>query len=128
MKLGVIGSRGFHDYELITTTLRAFSKDTSCVLAGGAAGADALTESWCAENNVPFVLFKPYFLLDPYATYSVRHYFTRNKQIIDNADMVVAFWDGVSPGTKWGIGYAKKHNKPITVVRLPGDRPNKMAA
>ena len=113
MKLGVIGSRGWKDEQALYEALDNYHPN--CVLAGGAKGADNMAARWATERHIPLVLFKPYFLLDPYAPYSVRHYFTRNKQIIDNADLVLAFWDGESPGTKWGINYAQKRGKQLEV-------------
>lgn len=113
MKVGVIGSREWTDYDVLKAALEGARP--SVVLAGGAKGADDMAARWATETGIPLVLFKPYFLLDPYAPYSVRHYFTRNKQIIDNSDVVLAFWDGESPGTKWGINYAKKRGKHIEV-------------
>ena len=40
----------------------------------------------------------------------------RNKQIVDYADHVVAFWDGNSKGTLSVINYAKKAGKPCDVI------------
>lgn len=115
-RVGVIGSRSFTNGARVHAVLEAALSRASVVLSGGADGADKITQAYCAEKNVPFILFKPYFLLDPIAQYSVRHYFTRNKQIIDNSDRVIAFWDGESPGTKWGINYARKRGKPVLLV------------
>ena len=39
----------------------------------------------------------------------------RNLQIISYADLVVAFWDGVSRGTKHVIDSCKRQNVPIFV-------------
>lgn len=108
VRMGVIGSRGISDYGIVSHILTANAINVGCLLSGGAIGVDSCAQRWAEENAVPFILFKPYFLLDPQAGYSVRHYFTRNKQIIDNSDLVIAISNGDSPGTKWGINYAKK--------------------
>ncbi|KKL45313.1 hypothetical protein LCGC14_2356910, partial [marine sediment metagenome] len=42
--------------------------------------------------------------------------FLRNQTIIDNCDMVVAFWDGKSKGTADTINKAKRSKKPILLV------------
>jgi nucleoside 2-deoxyribosyltransferase len=34
---------------------------------------------------------------------------------VDNADMVLAFWDGSSHGTKYTIDYAKRMGKPVKI-------------
>lgn len=114
-KVGVIGSRSITHKEFVWACMEEEASHASVILAGGAKGVDRLAEAYAEEKDIPFVCFKPYFLLDPDAPYSVRHYFTRNKQIIDNADKIIAIYDGDSPGTKWGIAYARKRGKPITV-------------
>ena len=40
----------------------------------------------------------------------------RNKQIVDYADAVIAFWDGKSKGTQSVISYAKKIGKECTII------------
>jgi predicted Rossmann fold nucleotide-binding protein DprA/Smf involved in DNA uptake len=118
-KVGVIGSRDVQDRQYVFSVLEDHASRAGCILAGGALGVDRLAEEYAVEKCIPFILFKPYFMLDPQATYSVRHYFTRNKQIIDNADTVVAIWDGESPGTSWGINYARKRGKKLFVYTDP---------
>ena len=39
------------------------------------------------------------------------------KQIIDNADRVLAIWDGVSKGTEHGIKYSQKTGKQVMVIK-----------
>ena len=39
----------------------------------------------------------------------------RNITIIENADLVLAFWDGKSSGTKYVIDNCEKRNIPIEV-------------
>jgi hypothetical protein len=41
----------------------------------------------------------------------------RNQDIVNAADKVVAFWDGVSKGTKNTIDTAKKLGKEVTVFQ-----------
>ena len=42
----------------------------------------------------------------------------RNITIIENADIVLAFWDGVSRGTKHVIDNCKKRNIPVEIYIL----------
>ena len=39
----------------------------------------------------------------------------RNITIIENADLVLAFWDGKSHGTKYVIDNCKKRNIPVEI-------------
>jgi hypothetical protein len=42
----------------------------------------------------------------------------RNREMAENADALVAFWDGGSPGTKNMIEEAEKRGLPVRVFRL----------
>lgn len=42
--------------------------------------------------------------------------FLRNHEIIGRADVVIAFWDGKSPGTRHSIGLARAQRKQLLVV------------
>jgi hypothetical protein len=45
----------------------------------------------------------------------------RNAEVVARADVVVAFWDGVSAGTQDAIRRARKEGIPIFVVSPPPD-------
>lgn len=126
-KVGVIGSRTIIDKSAVWGPLNDLRNhatgqgDKIVVLSGGAKGVDTLAAQWAEAFDVPFILFKPYFLIDSRAPYDPRHYFTRNKQIIDNSDMVIAFWDGYTKGASWGINYARKNKKTLIIVDVPTD-------
>lgn len=108
MKCAVIGSRGFNDYELLKRELSA--GDISVIVSGGAKGADKLAEKFAKEFNISTEVYLPDWSLGRHAG------FLRNTQIIEAADVVVAFWDGISNGTKDSITKAKKAGKPVKVV------------
>ena len=42
----------------------------------------------------------------------------RNKEIVDAADEVIAFWDGSSRGTRSVIEYCKKQGVPCKIILL----------
>lgn len=91
------------------------------ILSGGAVGVDRRAQEYAELNNIPFFLYKPYHLVDTKVDYSPRYFFTRNKQIVDNADELIAFWDGESHGTEDAIRFARKKRKPVTVIE-PDER------
>lgn len=88
----------------------------SVVISGGAKGADTIAQYWARKAGLPFVLFKPYHLIDKTVSYHPRYFFTRNKQIVDNSELVVAFWNGESSGTRHAIRYAKSAGKHVIVI------------
>lgn len=42
----------------------------------------------------------------------------RNKLIVRDAEKVVAFWDGESPGTRSTVEMARKAGKPVEIVEV----------
>lgn len=86
--------------------------DIATIVSGGAAGADRMAERYSRE-----VLGRPPQVFAPQKRYGAARFAMRNRQIVEAADMVVAFWDGASPGTRMTIGMARKAKKPLRVVR-----------
>jgi hypothetical protein len=113
MKLAVIGSRGFNDYELLKLHLNNVIQNNRVthIVSGGALGADSLAERFAKENNIETLIFLP-----DWKTHGKAAGFIRNKDIVSNADMVVAFWDGKSKGTKHSIDLANKSKTPLLIV------------
>lgn len=125
MKIAVVGSRNITDVETIIGCLfEAIEKysvhpdDSITIISGGAKGVDTVAQNFAKEKGLDFVLFKPYHMIDPSTEYSPKFFFARNKQIADNADIVVVVWDGKSHGTKHMIDYCKKRKKTyfLTIV------------
>ena len=60
---------------------------------------------------------RPTFLPD-YARYGRAAPLRRNVQIVAYADLVLAFWDGKSRGTRFVIDQCRKQGVPVRVYRL----------
>jgi hypothetical protein len=118
MKLAIVGSRSFSDYALLEKTVLDLIplEEISLIVSGGAKGADSLAEEFAKKWNIETLVFKP-----NWTDYGKQAGFLRNVKIVENADVVVAFWDGESPGTKSSINLAKKKNKKLLVKLLPSD-------
>lgn len=108
MKVAVVGSRNFSNYELLKDTLSQYNITT--IVSGGAIGADRLAERYARENNIDTKIYYPDWKLGKGAG------LMRNTQIIQDSDMVIAFWDGTSRGTHDSIKKAKAHNKECKIV------------
>lgn len=113
MKIAVVGSRGFTDYELLKFKLDKIhnKKPITVIISGGAKGADTLGERWAKENNIETLIFYP-----DWNKYGKKAGFIRNEDIVKNSDGVVACWNGISKGTKHSISLAKKYNKPCLII------------
>jgi hypothetical protein len=111
MKVAVVGSRNFQDYDLLKQILAEY--EITEIVSGGAKGADSLGEKYAKEHNLPIEIFKP-----DWKRLGRGAGPARNKTIVENADFVIAFWDGVSKGTQSSINIAKKLNKALRIVMM----------
>lgn len=108
MKVGVVGSRDFTDYTLLCKTLSNYK--ISLIVSGGARGADTLATKFAEENNIPVKEFIPDWTIGKHAG------FLRNTEIVNESDIIIAFWDGASKGTLDSIKKARKQKKVVIVV------------
>ena len=107
MKLAIIGSR-----SLIINNLEDYiPENTVEIISGGAKGIDSCAKIFALKHSLKYTEFLPDYNL--YGRYAPLR---RNLEIISNADMVLAFWDGKSRGTKFVIDNCKKINKPIRII------------
>lgn len=115
MNIAIVGGRDFSDYTLLKESLLAYisiySGIPDNIVSGGAKGADTLAAQFAAEMDIPLLVFKP-----DYQKYGRGATLVRNTQIIENADVVFAFWDGQSKGTKDSITKAKKLQKELYII------------
>ena len=111
MKLAIIGSRDFNDLTKLNNELEPYLSRIEMVVSGGAKGADKMGEEWAKRNNIKTLIF-----LAEWNKFGKSAGFIRNEDIIKNCDEVIAFWDGMSKGTKHSISLAEKFNKPCKIV------------
>ena len=115
MRIAVIGSRSFYDYEYFKIEFKIFLEELSIkeykIISGGAKGADAFGAKYAKENNKEIVEFLP-----DWEKYGKKAGFLRNNTIWDNADIGIAFWDGKSTGTAHSFEISKKQNKILKVI------------
>lgn len=115
MKIAVIGSRTFNDYKLLAASLHLLGITDSAIsneiISGGARGADRLAENFAENLGIKCTVIKP-----DWGRYGKAAGIIRNQSIIDAADMVVAFWDGHSKGTKNSIDRAAEAKIPTLIV------------
>lgn len=112
MKVAIIGSRNFSDYNALEDAVsRLCGQALECIISGGAKGADSLAEQYAQKFAIPIKVFKP-----DWKQYGRGAGVVRNRDIVSHADVVIAFWDGVSRGTASSIKLAQKMNKTVHVV------------
>lgn len=109
MKVAVIGSRTFNDYNEVKNVLSTIK--ITLLVSGGAKGADSLGERYAKENNIETKIFYP-----DWGKNGRKAGFLRNTDIINEAELVIAFWDGQSKGTKDSLDKALKNNKKVLII------------
>lgn len=109
VRVAVIGSR-----TLWIEDLGAWlPPGTTEILSGGACGIDTVARECALSHGLKLTEFLP-----EYGRYGRAAPLKRNLTIIENAQQVIAFWDGVSKGTKFVIAVCEKKGVPITVHRM----------
>ncbi len=113
MRVAVIGSRGLAVEDLE----KYLPKETTEIVSGGARGVDASAREYALRHNLKLTEYLP-----EYGKYGRAAPLKRNITIIENADLVVAFWDGASRGTKYVINNCKKRKIPVEIhiLAIPG--------
>ena len=106
MKTAVIGSRGITSVNLE----KYLPPETKEIVSGGAKGVDTVAKEYAIRTGLKLTEFLP-----EYDKYGRGAPLKRNISIIEYADMVLAFWDGKSRGTKFVIENCKRLNVPVKV-------------
>ena len=108
MKVAVVGSRSL----LIADLGKYLPEGTTEILSGGAAGVDSSAKKYALSHSIPLTEFLP-----DYRRYGRAAPLKRNISIIESADLVLAFWDGTSHGTRFVIENCKRMGVPVKVFR-----------
>ncbi len=108
MKIAVIGSRNLSIEESV---LQKQLKEAKEIISGGAKGIDTCVANYARKNNIILTEIVP-----DYKLYGRAAPIVRNKQIVDCADKIIAFWDGNSKGTLSVIKYAKQAKKICEII------------
>lgn len=107
MKLAIIGSRKIQDFDLSLVV----PTSTAEIISGGAKGVDTIARRFAEERGIKLTEFLP-----EYSKYGKSAPIIRNKMIVNNADAILAIWDGTSKGTAFTIDFAKKKGKQVIIV------------
>lgn len=112
MKLAIIGGRDFNNYKKAEKVfVNFFDRYTDTIISGGAKGADHIGKTLAESFSKEYIEFPA-----DWEKYGKRAGFIRNSEIIENCDMVLAFWDGESKGTEHSLTVAKQKKKPVFII------------
>ena len=114
-KVIIAGSRTFHNYNKLEEECNRILKDKDDVevVSGRAIGADMLGEIYADENKHSVKHFPA-----DWNTHGKGAGFIRNGEMAKYANMLIAFWDGESKGTKHMIETAQKKGIKTYIIRI----------
>lgn len=120
MKIIIAGSRDFDNYELLDKEVSSILNSMVHIpmsdielVSGTARGADKLGERYAKENNFNLKLFPAdWNNLGKSAGY------IRNENMAKYSDVLIAFWDEKSKGTKHMIDLAIKYNLKVHIIKF----------
>ena len=115
-RLIIAGGREFSDYPLLAASVAEFVNELDDpeieIVCGCAKGADSLGEKYGQSKGYKINYYKPNWDL-----YGKAAGMIRNGIMAQNADGLIAFWDGRSKGTKNMIGLARRQGLKVKVIK-----------
>ncbi len=114
MKVIIAGGRDFTDHTVLSLTLKQLYGDPpsiSHVVCGMAVGADQLGLEWATAHHIPVKRCWPKtYQYGPFTAFK-----RRNWEMAYVGDELLAFWDGVSGGTRHMIHAMNSLHKPVWI-------------
>jgi predicted Rossmann fold nucleotide-binding protein DprA/Smf involved in DNA uptake len=110
LKVAIVGSRHFSEPDRVADYVRSLPAKAS-VLTGSASGVDAAATKAAREKGIPVQVMPA--SLDEMADASKAA--ARNQRLVDACDVLVAFWDGSSKGTRATVERALDSGKEVHV-------------
>ena len=123
-KIVVAGTRNYNNYNeaklYIDFCISELKKENEIIfLSGGCRGADMLGERYAKEKGYKVKRYPA-----DWNKYGKSAGVIRNKEMANEGDCFICFWDGKSRGTKSMIDFAKTTNKPIKIKIINKDDKN----
>ena len=112
MNIAIVGSRKYANLDQVRKYITTLAPDT-CIVSGGAQGVDQAAEEAAQSRGLTTRVFLP-----EYNRYGRKAPIVRNQEIVEQADKLIAFWDGESRGTKNSIDLAHKKGIPVEIFTL----------
>lgn len=114
MKIIIAGSRSFDNYSVLEEycdqVIDSLKEVGIIIVSGTAKGADKLGERYAKNKGFKIAPFPA-----DWDKFGKSAGYKRNEQMALYSDVLIAFWDGSSKGTKHMIDLAKKHNLKVFV-------------
>ena len=110
MKVGIVGSRHFKDPARVSEYVSSLPKNAS-IITGSASGVDAAATKAARDRGIAVQVMAASF--DELSDASRAA--ARNQRLVNAVDVLVAFWDGSSEGTRATVERALDTGKEVHV-------------
>jgi predicted alpha/beta superfamily hydrolase len=112
-KIAIVGSRNWTDNQRIREYIDGLPAK-AIIISGGAQGVDSVAATYARKKNYHVIE-----LLADWEKHGRGAGMIRNSEIVEQSDVVIAFWDGESRGTKDTINkaLAAPHIKQVVVIK-----------
>ena len=110
MRVAIVGSRHFSEIDRVQSYVNELPARSS-IVTGSASGVDAAATKAARDKGIAVQVMPASFdeLADP------KRSAARNQRLIDACDVLVAFWDGSSKGTRATVDRALEAGKEVHV-------------
>jgi predicted Rossmann fold nucleotide-binding protein DprA/Smf involved in DNA uptake len=110
VKVAIVGSRHFSEPDRVSDYVGSLPHGAS-IITGSASGVDAAATRTARAKGIPVQVIPASFdeMADPKKSAA------RNQRLIDACDVLVAFWDGASKGTRNTVERALDSGKEVHV-------------
>lgn len=112
IRIAIVGSRNYPHTGKIRAEIDKLDPRTHLIISGGARGVDQAAERYAAACGFNVITIRPNY----YKFAGKVAPLVRNREIVDTAHRILAFWDGQSNGTRQLLAYARKTQKHYTVI------------
>jgi predicted Rossmann fold nucleotide-binding protein DprA/Smf involved in DNA uptake len=116
MKLAIVGTRNpsisYGDFEKLLLEKIDLS-DVTQIVSGGAKGIDTYAKLLAARHHIPLMEYLPKY--DQFGKFATLR---RNTQIVQEANVVIAFPSAESKGTYHSIKEAERLHRRLIVVKI----------
>lgn len=118
MRVIIAGSRDIRYLSIIEIAVEAsgWRDEMTRVVSGNARGVDRLGEWWAQVMGIPVTRYPVDWKKHGKAAGPIR-----NEEMAQNADALIAIWDGKSRGTKDMIQRANKHGLKVFIYEVGDD-------
>ena len=118
MNVAIVGSRTWTDAAAIHRVIDRLVEEHAglTIVSGAASGADRIAAAYARLKAVPVIEHPADWKRHGRTAGAIR-----NHAIVADADIVIAFWDGVSPGTRITLDLARRKGIAARIVGSNGE-------